>query len=146
MKKAARILFLISGIFGIVAAVSFLIAGIVYTVLGASVPLIIQALQEGTIPAEAGMTAEEYAPILAGVFIGVGVWFMISAALDIVVAVISFNARNTDKKPLFIASIVFGVLGLTFVGAVAGVFGLIAGDTLEQSKPIYKKGWVVGQI
>ena len=124
MKKAAKILFLISGIVSLALAVLFLILGIVSLATG--VAAIVASTAEG-------LTEEQIAALVASgsAAIGTGVWLLIEIAFAVVSAVVSFKARNTDKKPLFIVAIVFGALGMTVVPIVAGIFGLIAGDTLE---------------
>ena len=131
MKKAAKILLLISGILSIVCAVSFFIVGVVYLALGASVPFLVELLNSGAMPNDSGMPVEEYAPILAGTLIGVAVWMLVCAAFAVASAIISFKARNTDKKALFIVTIVLSVFSMTTVGIVGGIFGLIVGDTLD---------------
>ena len=127
MKKAAQILFLVSGILGIVAAVGYFIGGLVSIISG--------GISIAAATAE-GLSEQEMARLIAvgTSSIGSGVWLLVTVAFAVVAAIVSFKARFTDRKPLFIVAIVFGALSMIVVPIVAGIFGLIVGDTLEEQK------------
>ena len=134
MKKAAKILFLIAGIVAILGAVGYLVSGIVFFALSgdASRQIVIDMINSNQIDTS-GMsgTVEEVATIIQATFLATGVVFLIFAIFSVVAIIFAFKARNTDKKALFIVNIVLGALSGTAVGIVAGIFGLIAGDTLD---------------
>lgn len=134
MKKAAKILFLVAGIVAILGAVGYLVSCIVFFALSseASRQFVIDMINSNQIDTT-GMTgtAEQIAPVIQATFLATGVVFLIFAIFSVVAIIFAFKARNTDKKALFILNIVLGALSGTAVGIVAGIFGLIAGDTLD---------------
>ena len=126
MKKAAQILFLVSAILSIVAAVGYLIGGIVMVASGAALPIGNEMLKE---QGQQYLTDEQLAAAMASAFTAGGTCLFF-VPFSIANIIISFKARHTAAKPLFIVAIVLGALSSTVVSIVAGIFGLIAGDTL----------------
>ena len=131
MKRAANILFLVSAILSIVCAVGYIITSIVFFVFAGSGDIVRQLINDGQIAVEPGTDVETLIVAFCAMFGGLGAFMLFAGLCSIAEAIISFKARNSDKKALFVLSIVFSVLGVSVVGAVAGIFGLVKGDTIE---------------
>ena len=126
MKKATRILLLVSGIMSIVDAVILLITSIVFMVL--SSPSLrqyyVDGLRDGSVHSSFTGSPEEVAKAIQAVFLVVGIILLFVTIFAIANAVVSFLARNKESKGLYIMAIVFGVLSGVAVSVVGGIFGL----------------------
>ena len=133
MKKVANILFLVGGIYSIVSVLSLAITGTFFLVFsGASfTATIIQGLNDGTINSSFTGTPEQIAASIQLMFMIMGICFVVVASLGVVNGILAIKARNTDKKELFIANIVFAFLSGVEINLVASIFALIKGDTIE---------------
>jgi hypothetical protein len=110
MKKIANILLLISGIFGIIAAVVVGIIGIVsMTGVGAAAA------------AEGGMSGGEAAA--AGIITGVVLLILLIPIL--IDVILCFRARKVQTQGSYIAVLVFGILGGNLFAIIGGVLGLV---------------------
>jgi hypothetical protein len=110
MKKIANILLLISGIFGIIAAVVVGIIAIVsMTGVGAAAA------------AEGGMSGGEAAA--AGIITGVVLLILLIPIL--VDVILCFRARKVQTQGSYIAVLVFGILGGNLFAIIGGVLGLV---------------------
>ena len=127
MKSASRILLLISGILSIVAAVLYLIFGILMLAMtGESGKAAMQeAINNGTVTVASGLTQEEAIAALQGMALAVGVVFMFLVVFCIINSVLSFKARNHQTKGLLILNIVFGALSGVLLNILGGIFGLV---------------------
>ncbi len=128
MKSASRILLLISGILSIVAAVLYLIFGILMLAMtGESGKAAMQeAINNGTVTVASGLTQEEAIAALQGMALAVGVVFMFLVVFCIINSVLSFKARNHQTKGLLILNIVFGALSGVLLNILGGIFGLVS--------------------
>lgn len=137
MRKASDIILLVGAIVSIVCAVTFLIIGIVFAMLG-QLPTeeIIQAINEGKYTTDVPGTPEQKALAVKSVLTGTGVFFLIVGVMSIVNAVLGFVARAKHSLGLYVANIVFGVLSLTEITLVGGIFGLIANGQEANNKPV----------
>lgn len=135
MRKASDIILLVGAIISIVCVLVFLIIGIIMTLAGQlSTEEIIKAMNEGKYTTDVPGTPEEKAAAIKAILTGTGIFFLVVAVLGVVNAVLGFVARVKKSTPLYVANIVFGVLSLTEVTLVGGIFGLIANGQ-EASKP-----------
>ena len=128
MKKASKILLIINGVLAILAAIGFLVTGIIF-MYGATPEareMILKLIDEGVITTTTTMTREELATFVQTMASSLGIGFVISAVLNIPNAVLSFIAAGKEKKPLYIIVIVLSVLSSTLVGILGGIFGLIS--------------------
>ena len=128
MKKASKILLIINGVLAILAAIGFLVTGIIF-MYGATPEareMILKLIDEGAITTTTTMTREELATFVQTMSSSLGIGFVISAVLNIPNAVLSFIAAGKEKKPLYIIVIVLSVLSSTLVGILGGIFGLIS--------------------
>ena len=128
MKKASKILLIINGVLAILAAIGFLVTGIIF-MYGATPEareMILKLIDEGVITTTTTMTREELATFVQAMSSSLGIGFVISAVLNIPNAVLSFIAAGKEKKPLYIIVIVLSVLSSTLVGILGGIFGLIS--------------------
>ena len=128
MKKASKILLIINGVLAILAAIGFLVTGIIF-MYGATPEareMILKLIDEGVITTTTTMTREELATFIQTMSSSLGIGFVISAVLNIPNAVLSFIAAGKEKKPLYIIVIVLSVLSSTLVGILGGIFGLIS--------------------
>ena len=133
MKKVANILFLVGGIYSIVSVASLAIAGVFLLVFSgtAFTATIVQGINDGTINSSFTGTPEQIAAAIQLMFLIMGICFVVIASFGIVNGILSLKARNTDKKELFIANIVFAFLSGVEINLVASIFALIKGDTIE---------------
>ena len=129
MKRVANILLLVGGIIGIVLAVTYFVTAIVYFILSSPVfaETLIEGLRNGTITTDfkGGDLAEAVVYVQAA-FATVAIVFISLVPFTVASAIICFVGRKKQSMPLYIANIVFGVLGSTIVNTVAGVLGVIA--------------------
>ncbi len=128
MKKASKILLIINGVLAILAAIGFLVTGVIF-MYGATPEareMILKLIDEGAITTSTTMTREELATFVQTMSSSLGIGFVISAVLNIPNAVLSFIAAGKEKKPLYIIVIVLSVLSSTLVGILGGIFGLIS--------------------
>ena len=135
MRNASKILLIVGAIVSIVVAVIFLIVGAIMAV-AAAVPTseIVAQIQNGTITTTASGTAEQQAEAFKAMSTGLAAFFLIVGVFNIVNTVLAFVANAKKAKGLYIANIVFGVLSLTEVTLVGGIFGLIANGQEEKNK------------
>ena len=117
MKTAQRILLIISGIGGILAAIIWFIVGMVFMIGANSTEFVADWVDSNP-----ELTIEAAKALLTCM----AVIFLILMVLAIVSAVISFKASGTDSKGLLIVTIVFGVLSGVEIAIVGAIFGLIA--------------------
>ena len=128
MKKASKILLIINGVLAILAAIGFLVTGVIF-MYGATPEareMILKLIDEGAITTSTTMTREELATFVQTMSSSLGIGFVISAVLNIPNAVLSLIAAGKEKKPLYIIVIVLSVLSSTLVGILGGIFGLIS--------------------
>ena len=132
MKKAAKILILISAILSIVAAVTYLSLTVLLFAVSSGGDWMQTFVTDNNIQLPEGVTVQTittFATVL-------GVTFLVFAFFAIFSAVISFMARFKNTKGLFITVIVLSVLSSTLVGVVGGIFALIKGGVEEEPKAI----------
>ena len=136
MRKASNIILLVGAIISIVTALIFLIMGIVFTLAG-QLPTeeVIKGLSDGTYTTTISGTPEEQALAIKAVSTGLGVFFLLATVFNIVNTVLAFVARSKKSTGLYVANIVFGVLSMTEVTIVGGIFGLVANST-EKNNPV----------
>ena len=144
MKTASKVLLTVGGIFHIVNSVSFfmaalymLIAGIAYFVTG-------HLVIADYLPMEEAEPEVMYAAFLACaiVFIVLGVMFIPFGIVSIIASKKAFQAKNEQRKGLYVAAIVFGAILDNTPAIVGGIFGLIASKKDEKEPP--EDGSVVG--
>lgn len=139
MKKASKVLLLISGIISIIMAIVWLVVAIIEFVRAGEVQAIYAATQSGTVVTipdwyreYANAHLREYTDFKAftdaysASFITSGVIFLLMGLFCIPGAIIAFISKNRENKGLFICDIVFGVLGGTALNLVGGILGLVA--------------------
>ena len=124
MKKASRILLIIGGALALVSILTMFIAGIVFLVQS---ELYIQWVEEFIKEYDPSVdTAGLREMVMAGYFCFVIALFW-ESIFSIALAVLCFVGAGAQKKGLYIAIIVFNVIGgvqiLTLLGAI---FGLVA--------------------
>ena len=118
MRKASRILFLVGAIVAIVAAVGYLIAGLVLVIVP-NVDAFIEA-------ASKEMTAQELEAVQAAMIIN-GVFFLLGVPFCGLSSFFAFKAHFQERpsKALNVLNIVFGALSIE-VNLVGAIFALIA--------------------
>ena len=125
MKKASHILLKVAGILSIVAAVGFVITGIVFFVL--TIPPITDAIrEEAAAKASAQVTPDEIVAAYVATMVFTGVMFIIWGALSVVNSIVSFKCSKHPTKVGHILNIVFGAISCMEVNLVGGILGLIA--------------------
>lgn len=138
MRKASKIIYLVAAILSIVAAVCYLICGIVMLVLP-NIPEIIEAIEQEIaknpeLPADA-------LEIFKAFFVFYGVCAIITAICAGVNSFFAFKAHGQEKpsKSLNVLNIVFGVLGGVLVNVVAAIFAFVANGQEERRAAVEKK-------
>lgn len=127
MRTASRIILIVGSIISIVVALIFFIIGGVFAFAG-SVPTeeIVAQLQAGTVTSTFPGTVQEQAEAIKAMSTGLGVFFIIAAVFNVLNTIFGFVANAKKTTGLHVCNIVFGVLSLTEVTLVGGIFGLIA--------------------
>lgn len=126
MRRASQVLFKIGKIISIFELVAYLICVVVFFILGGSVALIQQGLEDGSITTDIQGNPEEVAIALAAVFIALAVVFLFLGAFVIVNVVLTSKALKNPTKGICIANIVFGIISGAEVNAVGGFLGVFA--------------------
>ena len=132
MKKAANILFLVGAILSIATAVSGILSGVAFIVLG-SIPEIKQAIIDGINNGTIQTTeanAEAAAAVFQYTFIASGISVLFCSLFAIPNCFFAFKGRNSNNHVMFILNIVFGVISGVIVNVVGAVFALVKGDTI----------------
>ena len=128
MRKVSNIMMLLNGIFSIIGCVTLVVMGIILILFGTPVfgDLLRQALEqyEGSMPAD--FDPELFISILSVTFIVLGIIFILSVAPMIVLAILSFKARNNHSRGMLLAIIIMSAILDSAFGIVGGIFGLIA--------------------
>lgn len=147
MKKASQIILLIGGIAAIVAAVGMFIYAIFSAIIGGVAIMVLNGtFAAEDIPAWANEIIAKFQELypningweaLAAFAMTLAILFFVFAILCIPAAILSFIARGKEKKGLYIACIILGIVSCTLIPAVGGVFGLIgsAQDPQPEEKP-----------
>ena len=125
MKKASKIILIVSGIIAILAAVTYLVVGIACFSLGQNLTDAIIKAVEGS-PEYSGMPYEDLVNLVNSAKVVAGAVFILAGVFACINAVICFMANKKETKGLYIATIVFGVISSTLVSLVGGILGLIA--------------------
>ena len=131
MKKASKILYLVGAILSILSALSLVILGVAYIVLGSigasynPQDIVDYVVKE--VPDVASWFTVEYVTTFLATAIATGVVYLIFACFSVASAVFAFKARKDELPSRLVAifNIVFGVLGCGLANAVAGVFSLV---------------------
>ena len=128
MKKASEILLLIGFILGIISAVGTLVTSIVFFVLGspALTETFVNGLIDGSIKSDLPGTPEEQAALIQAIFTTVGACCIVGLLVELASVIVAFFARQRQTQPLYIATIVLGVLAGGACLLVGSIFGLIA--------------------
>ena len=137
MRKASKVLFLVGAILSIVSAVYYLVFGIIFVVIpntDAFADFLAEAQKNGTTLPEGGED------VVRGVFIGLGVCFLLLTVFGGINSFFGFKAFKQAKpsRALNVLNIVFGVLASVFVNLVGAIFALIA-DGQEERRAALKK-------
>ncbi len=142
MKKATKILYIAGGAVGIVWAVCFLISAIMMFVVGGvgvgHEAEIIQYINENY-PEIAGKFTPEMIEAFFAVAFTIGAVLIVFTVCAVASGVLSFIGNKKQNRVLAILNIVFGVLGVTIVPIVAGVFNLIVLGQEDENKQIEEK-------
>ena len=122
MKKASRIILLICAITGFVAAISLLISGIIFLVLGSPtmVQIIKEGIQNGTL--ETTESLDVAIAIWQATFISLGTFFLLFQLVMLAASIVGLIARKRESKPLYVVAIVLGAIGneIIVAGAILG--------------------------
>lgn len=128
MKKASKVLFLIGGIVGILAAIVFLAVGIVLLSVGVlatspDIPDWAQKIINEIIAQNPGYTITQVADTLKTIGAVLIVFFVLAVAA----VVLSFICSSKENRPLalLIVATAFAVAGGTVFSILGGIFGII---------------------
>ena len=128
MKRLARTFIRVGGILAIVFAACFVLAMVVFIVLATPVftQVLVDGFSSGNFTSDIPGTPEEKAlavQITFGVMAGI---YALVAGFGLASAIVSFKALKEDRKGLYIANIVFGILSGSSFNTAGGVLGTIA--------------------
>ena len=128
MKRLSRTFIRIGGILAIVYAATFVLCMVVFIVL--ATPVLTDALVEGFESGKATSdfpgTPEEKAAAVQIMFGVMAACFGLVAGFGFASAIVSFKALKEERKGLYIANIVFGILSGSMLNTAGGVLGTIA--------------------
>ena len=126
MKKPEDILYIIGIIIEAVIFVLFFVGGYIFlSLLGAdSKKDIIELLQTGKMTTTFEGTLEEQAVQIQGLFMVLGIVFMVIAGLSIACMFIAFFANRIKSKKLYIVQIVSNVIVFNILLLIAGILGI----------------------
>ena len=128
MRKVANIMMLLNGIFSIILAVTMVITGVVFILMGT--PLLDFSIQEIMNEAEAyipeGISPEVLIAILRTTFIASGVIVALTAVPLGILANLSFKTRHEYTRGRYLAVIIMSAIFEIEFGIIGGIFGLIA--------------------
>lgn len=108
MRRTANILFFISGILCILFDIAYIVAGVVFLILGYN-NFYIEGFKDGST-------------------IGVVLFilFLLLATISITTSIICFDCRKKNSKWEFILCGIFGILSVTTLPTVASVLSIIS--------------------
>ena len=127
MRKVQNIMMLLNGIFSIIGCVTLVVMGVILILFGTPVfgNLVRQAIEQyGEVPAD--FDVELFLTILSATFISTGVILILCVVPSIVLAVLSFKARDSHRRGMLLAVIIMSAILDSGFGIVGGIFGLIA--------------------
>ena len=125
MKKAANILYTISFILAIIAAVLLLLLGIGFVAYSQNAEFVQQIVDKQIIKINGNPATFEEAQLFVLIY---GIVFIVLGLYEIAVAVVVKLAKKqveSDKKGLHIATIVLGACGGGILPLLGGVFALV---------------------
>ncbi len=122
MKKASGIILLIGAIIGFVTAISLLICGIIFLVLGSPtmVQIVKEGIQNGTL--ETTESLDVAIAIWQATFISMGVFMLLLQLVMLASSIVGLIARKRESKTLYVVAIVLGAIGneIILAGAILG--------------------------
>lgn len=128
MKKASKVLFLVGGIVTILAAIAFIILGIISLSAGvlataADVPDFVKEIIAAIQKDYPSYTVQQIADLLKAV----GAVFIVLFVLAIAAVVLSFICSSKEHRPLplLIVATAFAVVGGSPLSILGGIFGII---------------------
>ena len=128
MKKASKILFLIGGIVTILAAIAFIVIGIVALAAGAlatnpDAPEWVTKLIQQIVADNPGFDVKKAVDLLNAA----GYVFVVLFAFAVAAVVLSFICSSKDYRPLplLIVATAFAVVGGSPLSILGGIFGII---------------------
>ena len=126
MKKATSILLTIGGVLEIVAAVGCIIGAVVCFILAS--PMFVDFVREVATEESKGASPdkiEQAVLIMQWALIYSGVICAVVGVMSAIGSVVTFKAQKAGTRGLYIAALVFGILGGTTVASVGAIFGLV---------------------
>ena len=147
MKKASKVLFLLSGIFTIFFAIFFMVMTIVYFVLGGMAQSIADGLAQDIpqpvletlydLMRSAGLVT--FAE-LAGYLFGLAIYFLITFFVAVAAIVLSFICKAKEYRPLpllIVATVLCGA-AWSICGIVGGILGIVNWAVYERKEVAQK--------
>ncbi|MCQ2814939.1 MAG: hypothetical protein MJ227_01400 [Bacilli bacterium] len=125
MKVASKVLLIITGILGILAALGFIIVGIIFLGFGANTAMVEEIAKESGNP--------QAIELVRNILNGFGTGFIIWAVISIAAVVLSFvsvgkvSQPEISRKvtiPLGVCTLILSVLSGLITGIIGGIFML----------------------
>ena len=141
MKRIGRTFIRVGGILAIVYAACFALAMVVFIVLATPVfkQVLIDGLDNETIQSTFPGETEQQALAIQIMFGIMAAAFGLVACFGLASAIVSFKTLKEDnKKGLYIANIVFGILSGVYFNTAGGVLGTIAISRQERRDRLNK--------
>ena len=128
MRKASRIVLIVATILSWVSFGSLLLASVVMFVCASPFVIngILQGIESGDITVHGDIPPEAIPAMLTGLFVGLGVGFIILSVFCLLCAVFSNKAKEKEETGPYVTAIVFGALTGMYASIVGSIFGLIA--------------------
>ncbi len=134
MKKAANILFLIGGIFGIISIVICAVAGFGFLILASDrfTAFFVQMGEDAVASSpDTEISPAEIAASIQGMLQSYAVIVLLSLPFTIACTILAFKARNTNKKGIYIAALVLGILNSSWLIIIGGILALADKDETQ---------------
>ena len=141
MKKAAKIILIIAGVFGIISFVAAVIFAVIFFI-APSVPELQQVIADGLQYAMDEGMEEQYLEMLQwaadnlGIFTGImGGSLLGSSFMTLLSVIFCFVGAGADKKGLYVVDIILGFFCSSLLQLVGGILGLIGAGKKKEEQP-----------
>ena len=127
MRKASKIIFLVSSIMSFIYAGVYFLCGTVYVLMATDffTDLLRQAFNEGYFHSSYE-SADAFIFFYRAMAIYMVIFFFVLATFSLLNGIFALKARTEKTKKIFILNIVFGVLSNVQINIAGAVLGLIA--------------------
>lgn len=125
MRRLSNTFLTVNKVLAIILMISWFLLAIVFFVMSSMGEFIKEGIESGAIDTDA-KDPETAVAIAQGIFIALGVTFVLFGIAAIPSMVLSSKARNSKSIGLFIAVIILSAVSFTEFGIAGGILGIVA--------------------